>query len=257
MPLPSLIISAAFLIMIAAVTSRPLIPGLPLAAGRLNGYPISTSASSPSAKLDVYLGPFCEDSRRFWPMLRKLDATYAPKGLEIRVHIFPLAYNLQSVLAAQSCVAAGVVVAASSGAKNATSMAAVDRETVIKCLDLLYDGDNQRTVKQAAMSGHTTEQVIHQLVALVGGQVAGVDPAKLEKQLVQGLESGASSYDMTKSDLKFGQAHGVFATPSVHLNGMAIVGVDDAAQGQGHMEGALASLTEQQWSTLIDEILAQ
>ena len=92
-----------------AVTAAPalLLPNVPLPAAHHNGYPMAPNDPAAGQKLDVFLGPFCEDSKRMWPVLKSLAAHRAGKT-DIRVHIFPLPYNLGSFLPAQACVASAL-----------------------------------------------------------------------------------------------------------------------------------------------------
>ena len=107
----------------------------------------------------------------------------------IRLHIFPLPYNIGSFLAGQACVATHIL-------SNNTG-AAVD------CLSIIYQGDNQRNLKSQALGNATTPMQIQALVNLTAVPL-GVDAAAMTKQLQQGLESGAQSYDAAKADFKYG-----------------------------------------------------
>ena len=249
-----------------------VLPNVPLPAqGALNGYVVGTgtSARAPSPQqLDVFLGPFCEDSRRMWPVIGQTADARAGKT-EVRVHIFPLPYNIGSFLPAQACVA--------------SAMLTNHSETAVRCLDILYAGDNQKRLKTAALVNATTPQVIDSLVDLLAAPL-GVKRSALEAQLAQGLESGASSYARTKvrprrprahtrahrgvrsralllvvptacgryltfvstwprlrvawqSDWKYGCSRGVFSTPSVFLNGVQVgmAGIAARASRRAHM----------------------
>lgn len=73
----------------------------------------------------------------------------------------------------------------------------------------------------------------------------------------QGLESGGASYDLTKSDWRYGSGLGVFATPAVFVNGVQIFGYDaqGAEAGTDHAEGMLASMTLDEWMHLLQPTL--
>jgi hypothetical protein len=187
--------------------------------------------------MDVFLGPFCEDSRRMWPVLKALSSQTVG-STAVRVHIFPLSYNLGSFLPAQACVASSIL-------SNRS-------ETAVTCLDIVYAGDNQKRIKTAAMVNATTPQVIESLVTLLAAPL-GVSRTALQAELAQGLESGARSYGRTKSDWKYGCSRGVFATPSVFLNGVQLHGYD--ASGS-HGEGDLAALAVSDWMTVLHRAAA-
>ena len=62
----------------------------------------------------------------------------------IRLHIFPLPYNIGSFLAGQACVAGRIL--------------SNDTNTAVECLRVLYDGDNQRNLKSAALVGNRPQK---------------------------------------------------------------------------------------------------
>ena len=72
-------------------------------------------------------------------------------------------------------------------------------------------------------------------------------------QLVQELEGGAESYDLTKSDWKYGCSNGVFATPSVFINGVQVYGY--SLMGGHHAEGDLAAMSLADWQALLDPLV--
>ena len=169
-----------------------------------------------------------------FPTVRALAA--ARPTTEVRLHVFPLPYNIGSWLPAQACVAAALLTNSSS--------AAVD------CLAVLYSGDNQRTLKTAAMVNATTPALTAQLVHLLAGPL-GIKAAALTSELTKtGPESGPPSYAATKADYKFGCARGVYATPSVFLNGVQLTGYD-ASAGGSHPEGQLAALNVSEWERVL------
>ena len=155
-----------------------------------NGYRMGSTSSSDGSgarqqqTLDVFLGPFCEDSKHMFPTLTQLSR--GREGVtEVRAHIFPLPYNIGSWPLAQACAAAAII-------SNSST-------TAVDCLGLIYSGDNQRSIKTRAMVIATTPQLIDAIVQLLAAPL-GVDGAALQRQLAQGLESGASSYDKAKAD---------------------------------------------------------
>jgi len=215
-----------------------LLPNLPLQSLVQNGYALQP-VQDPIAKLDVFLGPFCEDSRRAFPTFAEL-ASKLPR-VELRLHLFPLPYNYGSFLAAQACVSAGLV---------------VNHTIVPRCLQLIYTGDTQKTVKTHALFNYTAPQVITELVDLISSGL-GVDKQALTAQMQQGLESGAGSYSLTKSDYKYGTTLGVYATPAVFVNNVQIFGYDakGATVGTDHAEGALADMTVADWKAFLRPVV--
>merc|ERR1711870_53324 len=121
--------------------------------------------------------------------------------------IFPLPYNIGSFLAGQACVAGRII--------------ADNSDIALKCLSVLYEGDNQYNLKIEALTNATTPMQIQSLIDLLADPL-GVDPDEMAKQMKQGTESGAESYGMTKADWKYGCTLGVMATPSVLINGVQI-----------------------------------
>lgn len=225
------------LLLAACATATVIVPNVPLPAMYENGYTMGKEGGGGHQTLDVFLGPFCEDSKRMYPILAQL-AKAREGATTIRAHIFPLPYNIGSWPLAQACAAAAII-------SNSSS-------TAVDCLGLIYEGSNQRSIKTRAMVSATTPQLIDAIVQLLAAPL-GVDGAALQNQLAQGLESGASSYDKAKADWKYGCARGVFATPSVFLNGIQLHGYDDAGPpGGGHAEGDLAALTLEQWVGVLD-----
>ena len=79
----------------------------------------------------------------------------------------------------------------------------------------------------------------------------GVSSSSLAADLKQSLESGSASYTQTKISLKYGYSHGVYATPSVLLNGVQIFGHDQAKGGM-HSEGEFPKLSVHDWEYLLD-----
>ena len=71
------------LFLVATSNADTLLPMLPLQATTLNGYALSEHPGA--SRLDVFLGPFCEDSRRFFPTLQTLAAETS--RLDVRVHL--------------------------------------------------------------------------------------------------------------------------------------------------------------------------
>ncbi len=133
-----------------------------------NGYPISTGPPG-GWTMDVFLGPFCEDSKQMYPTLIALAEEH--RGvIGIRLHIFPLPYNIGSFLAGQSCVAGRIL-------SNHTG-------TAVDCLRVLYQGDNQRNLKSQALGNATTPMQIEALVDLLAVPL-GVDAAAMLSQLQQ------------------------------------------------------------------------
>ena len=102
------------------------------------------------------------------------------------------------------------------------------------------------------MLNFTVPQVIDELVTLISTALS-VDKAKLQAQLVQELEGGAESYDLTKSDWKYGCSNGVFATPSVFINGVQVYGY--SLMGGHHAEGDLAAMSLADWQALLDPLV--
>jgi hypothetical protein len=157
--------------------------------------------------MEAFLGPFCEDSRAMWPTLKALAAARGP-STDIRVHLYPLPYNVGSWLPAQACDAAATL------RQNSSSV-------FTQCVSLLYEGDNQKRIKTLALANGTTADVIRSLVELVA-EPLGVSREVLTANLNQGLESGSPSYTKTKLSLKYGQSNGVFSTPAVLFNGIQV-----------------------------------
>ena len=232
-------LSTFLILILCSASSAVFMPNLPLHAKKLNGYALN-AVTRPTAQMDIFFGPFCEDSKRLFPTIKRLAA--AVDSLSVRVHLFPLPYNMGSFLAAQSCVAAGIV-------SNETDM-------VPACLALLYEGSNQKRIKTNALTNSTVPQTTAELVDLVSSHLH-VDRTALSQQMQQGLESGASSYDATKSDWKYGTSKGVFATPAVFINHVQVFGYDaqGAKQGSDHAEGQLASMTLADWEAFIAPVL--
>ena len=220
---------------------------IPPHAARQNGYVVGTGTPrktvATSTTLDVFFGPFCEDSRRLFATIKKL-AWKKSKVLLVRAHLFPLPYNAGSFLAAQTCVSAGIVTA--------------NRSMVPTCLEVLYSDDNQKRIKTAALTNATTPQIISQLIDLISVNLQ-VDRSQLKAQMEQGLESGQRSYTVTKSDWKFGASKGVFATPAVFLNDVQIFGYDPkgAKHGEDHAEGQLSAMTTAEWERFLSPVLQQ
>jgi len=194
------------------------------------------SHSCAEQTVDVFLGPFCEDSRALYPTLVQLAKARGP-ATDIRVHLYPLPYNLGSWLPAQACTAAASIRGNSSKVFN-------------DCISLLYTGENQKQVKNLAMINGSSSDVIDAVVSLFATPL-GVNPTTLHDNLVQGLESGPPSYSQTKLSLKYGQSHGVFSTPSVMFNGIQIFGYDDTNGGL-HAEGSFTELTVKDWQHLLE-----
>ena len=172
-----------------------------------------------------------------WPTLKAL-AVKRGSQTYIRMHFFPLPYNLGSWLPAQACTAAAHL-----GSQPAS-------RTFVECATLLYSGSNQKRIKTLAMVNGTTNDVIAALVDLLATPLH-VDKNVLTANLRQDLESGAPSYTQTKLSLKFGQSNSVFATPSVLLNGVQIFGYD-STHGGLHSEGEFADLSVEDWVSLLD-----
>jgi len=211
-------------------------PTIPLHGRIRNGYPLHAVPHEVVAELDVFLGPFCEDSRKAFPTFKALAQYNSQRGLAVRLHLFPLPYNHLSFLPAQVCVSAGIIA-------NATA--------VVNCMEFLYTGDHQATIKTHALYNYTVPRVIDELVSVVSEHLR-MDKEQLAKQMQQGLESGAESYTRTKSDWKYGTSLGVFATPSVFVNGVQIFGYTPSGD---HAEGALADMTMEQWQSILDPVL--
>lgn len=230
------IILVGLLVSLGAVQAKHLIlPNVPMhARGARPGWSIGNRTCAPQT-LDVFLGPFCEDSRALWPTM-KLLAEVRGAATAVRVHLFPLPYNLGSWLPAQACAAAATLQGNSSS-------------TFVECLSLLYAGDHQKRIKTLAMVNGTTADVIAALVELFAASL-GINSNVLTANLQQGLESGAPSYTKAKLSLKYGYSHGVFATPSVLLNGVQIFGYDNTLEGL-HAEGEFPELTVGDWVHLL------
>jgi len=229
----------ALAILLSSLSTHAYLPNIPMHAARLNGY-VLHSRPSATNKLDVFLGPFCEDSRRAFSSLKSLSMK--EKRIEVRAHLFPLPYNTGSFFAAQTCVAAGVV--------------SSNKSVVPRCLELLYTGETQKKLKTNALENYTSPELIQELVELISSSLS-LDKNALSQQMVQGLEGGASSYTLTKSDYKYGTSMGVFSTPSVFLNGVQIFGYDaqGAKKGTDHAEGQLASMACQDWERFLAPVL--
>lgn len=210
-------------------------------ANMYNGYALPSSNTGTSefssgiTVFDAFLGPFCEDSKEALPTMKALNEYYAtefPNRLFTKIHIFPLPYNLGSFLPAQACVATGLLTGSN--------------DLVIPCLELIYA--NQTAIKTFAMENGTVPQVISELARQISDALP-VDYDSLNKELAQNLESGGESYELTKSDWKYGCSRGVFATPSFFINQVPIYGVGT------HAEGYLAALSVSEWREILDPIV--
>jgi len=219
----------------AAASAAENLPIVPFQArGTRPGYSLVKPTQYVEKTVDVFLDVFCEDSKATWPTLRALAA--ARPDVDVRVNLFPLPYNLGSWLPTQGCTAAALLTNAS--------------RTLVDCLDLIYAGDTQKTIKTLAMVNGTTADVVAAVVAAIARPL-GVDGPTLTAHLQQGLEGGSPSYSVAKRSLKFGQSHGVFATPSILLNGVQIYGFDSAGYGQ-HAEASWTTFTVADWDAMLD-----
>merc|ERR1711972_643183 len=75
-------------------------------ATRPSGHRLSTSSAS--NKFDIYVGPFCEESRHALTAIRNISAHYDGQ-LEVRIHLFPLSYNLGSFVVARAMYAVDLI----------------------------------------------------------------------------------------------------------------------------------------------------
>lgn len=204
------------------------------ARGPRTGFSMVPRTSWPAQTMDVFLDMWCEDSKATWPTLKALAA--ARPDVDVRIQLFPLPYNFGSWLPAQSCTAAAMLTGTS--------------QTFIECVDIIYSNTTQHDIKSLALVNGTTRDVIDALVAVLAGPL-GIAADDLRKNVQSDLESGPPSYSFTKRALKYGQSNGIFATPSILLNGVQIHGADHSNDGT-HAEGGWISMALADWEAMLD-----
>ena len=133
----------------------------------INGYALP-GRFKPIPSFDVFLGPFCEDSKLAWSTVNEVVEHYSDR-LAVRVHLFPLPYSVGSFLAAQSCVATGVLIE-----ENAT----------IECLNILYQ--NQKDIKTFALHARPNELIIS--IADLISSALPINASELVAEMHQELE---------------------------------------------------------------------
>ena len=227
------------LLLIAPIRISSLSYSLGQMASVNNGYLISSAevrGSHFATSFDVFLGPFCEDSKVALPVIKQLAAAYDAEDLgaffQPRIHLFPLPYNHLSFLPAQACVATGLLIGTGQ---------------VVPCLDVVFA--NQTALKTFALESGTVPSVTEALVQQLTAAFPDLSADALREEMAQGLESGEASYDLTKSDWKYGTSRAVFATPSYFINQVALYG-----EGE-HPEGQLAAFTVDEWREILDPIV--
>ena len=110
-------------------------------------------------------------------------------------------------------------------------------------------GHSQPELKTFALESGTVPSVTEALVQQLTAAFPDLSADALREEMAQGLESGEASYDLTKSDWKYGTSRAVFATPAYFINQVALYG-----EGE-HPEGQLAAFTVDEWREILDPIV--
>lgn len=202
--------------------------------GQVQGHRYSGNGDS-IHRLDVYLGPFCEDSNAFWPTLKELAQHYGTETLEVRTFMFPLPYNFGSFIVAQSCAAAHVLGDLPEGR--------LKQDTFFSCVDYLYS--HQHELKTASQFTQNQKGMIESWADIVSNNLKLSRSDFLLQMDISDLEGGNTSYALAKSDWKYGTYRGVFGTPAYFLNGVQL----------GQSADYMGRWNQSRWTEILDPIL--
>jgi len=207
-----------------------IFPSVPFYATRPSGHRLSKSAAS--NRLDVYVGPFCEESRHALTAIQNISTHYDGQ-LEVVIHLFPLSYNLGSFIVARAMYAVDLI-------SNGTAF-----------WPYLFDlYARQPDIKAAFVSTLSNNEMVVELADLAASH--GINRAAFNAQMGYNATNpltNSESYVRAKAEWKEGCARGVFATPSFFFNHAQI---PELGNGEG---STLAWLSFDHWQKVLDKVV--
>ncbi|XP_058943072.2 uncharacterized protein [Pocillopora verrucosa] len=212
-----------FLVTVFASNSKdddvdpPMLP-FPLPR-RTPGFVFNGGKSNAAIHLSAFLDLTCADSKRVWPMIKKLANKYGPTKIRLTVHFFALAYFDNAFRAL----------------KSVFTVAAYNSSLLFPWVDDVFKNQDQlkNSARTSTMSPEDIVQVITQMA-----KRAGI----LSRVMSDGLRSHDIEYE-ARMAWKFACSKAVMGTPTFFLNDVFIGG------------DASSNWSEKQWNGMIDKIL--
>ncbi|CAH3155639.1 unnamed protein product [Pocillopora meandrina] len=222
-----------FLVTVFASNSKdddvdpPMLP-FPLPR-RTPGFVFNGGKSNAAIHLSAFLDLTCADSKRVWPMIKKLANKYGPTKIRLTVHFFALAYFDNAFRAL----------------KSVFTVAAYNSSLLFPWVDDVFK--NQDQLKNSARTWTMSPEDIFKMKTCVI-QIARVitQMAKRTGILSRVMSDGLRSHDIeseARMAWKFACSKAVMGTPTFFLNDV-FIGVD-----------ASSNWGEKQWNGMIDKIL--
>lgn len=201
---------------------------VPFMSIKQHGYTLSGDRSSPN-RMDFFIDPFCEESALgAWPTVLNLSDHYektAPGLLEIRVHLFPLAYTFGSFQTSQAIVAVYKL----SGLKDANFFKALSHIWRNPPFGIFGYQDTFANMSKPEMSQFLADDLLPLFPS-----VSRTDFLReMNTQHLHFEETDLkASYWLTKAAWKYATTKGVFGTPTYFLNDVFIPEIGQSVHSQ-------------------------